>query len=1009
MKTGDIVQGFRIIDAAEIPQLGAGKADSVGAVGIWARHEKTGLEVYHILNDDEENLFAFGFLTPPSDSTGAAHIIEHSVLCGSQNFPSKDPFLQLSRQSIKTFLNAFTFPDKTVYPASSMVEADYFNLMAVYGDAVFFPLLRKWTFEQEAHRLELDDKGNLSIQGVVYNEMKGNYSTLENIAGDRAMRTILPGTPYAFDSGGDPEAIPDLTLEEFRQFHAKWYHPANCRLFLCGNIPTEKQFAFLEERFLSFPFPESEFRVAPGEKKPPRIPLAEPFDAPQVMEIPAPSGGSGSTVILSWLLGESADMVTAMEASFISEILLGHDGSPLSRALVESGLGEDLAPSTGLETEIRQMVFSVGLRGMEKNDSGKLRELIFSVLEDIQMKGVPEDEIEAAVMSIEFSNREVRRSSGPFSLTLMRRSLKGWLHGHHPRTTLLNDEAFGEVKKRLAEQPGYLSGLISRFFLANNHQLLLTVYPDPGYEAGVEERLNERLAGIKAALDEKGREKLIEEQRELQRIQQIPDSAELQARIPHLKPSDLSLRPDRIIGEQTKERGVPLFLHEQETNGIGYLDIGLPVDILPPEDYLYLPFFSFILTSVGFDGLNWAEASGRIARVTGGFFSSLFTSSSVPEKDNVPGASGRPEGALIGRDWLFLRSKMLEEKISAAVPVIFSCLASADFSDTRRLSDLILEFRNDFAASLVPSGNHYAASRASRLFSRSKAADELWNGLSQLAFSRKLSEMDISAVSSKMTEIRERLISGGIVCNITGTAPVIGSLRGALGAALDGNGSFSGVQAPVPLSEHSSEAFFRLTDMEGASVFTAPMQVGFAAAALPSSPYGTDEAAHETVFAHWLDNTLLWERIRTMGGAYGASSGTDAIEKVFIMSTYRDPNPALSLRSFRECLDESAGMTLDRESLERAITGCYSREIQPRSPMAKGFTGFVRALYGITDELREKKIAALLGTTAEQLRAAAERVAGAYETAETAAVAGEKQAESVKNRFSSGKIYHLPV
>ncbi|MDR2898247.1 MAG: insulinase family protein, partial [Spirochaetaceae bacterium] len=630
MKTGDIVQGFKILDAAEIPQLGKGKANA--AVGIWAKHEKTGLEVYHIYTDDEENLFSFSFLTPPQDSTGAAHIIEHSVLCGSEHFPSKDPFLQLSRQSIKTFLNAMTFPDKTVYPASSLSEADYFNLMNVYGDAVFFPLLRKWTFEQEAHRLELDESGKLSIQGVVYNEMKGNYSTLENIAGDRVVRTILPETPYAFDSGGDPEAIPDLTFEEFRAFHAKWYHPANCRLFLYGNIPTEKQLAFLEEQFLSKPFPESPFRA-----NPPSIPLAKPFEAPRTMEVPAPksaslAGDADSTVVLSWVLGETSDMVTAMEASFIAELLLGHDGSPLAQVLVESGLGEDLAPATGLETELRQMLFSVGLRGMKKADAEKLQTLIYQTLEAIRDQGLPEEEIETAVLSIEFANREVRRSSGPFSLTLMRRALKGWLHGGHPRTTLLNDDAFGEVKKRLAEQPGYIAELLDRFFLSNTHQMLLTVYPDPDYNSKVEERLNTKLSALEASLDEKGRAALLAEQQELQLIQQTPDSAELQTRIPHLKPSDLSLRPDRILTQQTAEQGIPVFLHEQETNGIGYLDIGLPVDILPPEDYLYLPLFSYTIASMGFDGMNWAEASRQIALATGGLFASLCTSSAVSGK-----------------------------------------------------------------------------------------------------------------------------------------------------------------------------------------------------------------------------------------------------------------------------------------------------------------------------------------------------------------------------------------
>lgn len=234
--------GFDIVSVTYLPEL--------NSKGVFARHRETGCEVYHMLNDDEENLFAYSFMTPPTDSTGVAHILEHSVLCGSKNYPLKDPFLILAKQSVKTFLNAMTFPDKTVYPASSMVEADYFNLMAVYGDSVFFPLLDRWIFRQEGHRVELDESGNATVQGIVFNEMRGNYSSFDTIAGDWTIRSILEGTPYTHDSGGDPAVIPELTYEQFINFHRTYYHPVNCRIFLYGNIPTEKQLAFLQDRFL---------------------------------------------------------------------------------------------------------------------------------------------------------------------------------------------------------------------------------------------------------------------------------------------------------------------------------------------------------------------------------------------------------------------------------------------------------------------------------------------------------------------------------------------------------------------------------------------------------------------------------------------------------------------------------------------------------------------------------------------------------------------------------------
>ncbi|HPX47914.1 MAG TPA: insulinase family protein, partial [Treponemataceae bacterium] len=284
---GTKLHGFEIIESRALPEI--------NAVGVFARHEATGLEVFHLVNSDEENLFAYAFLTPPSDSTGVAHILEHSVLCGSKNYPLKDPFIVLAKQSVKTFLNAMTFPDKTVYPASSMVEADYFNLMSVYGDAVFFPLLDEATFRQEGHRFEFAEDGSVSIQGIVFNEMRGNYSSFDSIAGDWSLRSLLGGTPYDHDSGGDPADIPALTYKQFVQFHRTWYHPGNCRVFLCGNIPTEKQLALLQEQFLQH-FGPRPAAVDFGSVR--------PFESPVEFDIPAPAGEQSDlskvTVLLHW-------------------------------------------------------------------------------------------------------------------------------------------------------------------------------------------------------------------------------------------------------------------------------------------------------------------------------------------------------------------------------------------------------------------------------------------------------------------------------------------------------------------------------------------------------------------------------------------------------------------------------------------------------------------------------------------------------------------------------------
>ncbi|MDR2731551.1 MAG: insulinase family protein, partial [Treponema sp.] len=407
--------GFKILDVVDLQELHAS--------GIWAKHEKTGVEVFHVLNDDNENLFCFGFKTFPQDNTGAAHILEHTVLCGSERYPLKDAFLVLAQGSLQTFLNAMTFPDKTVYPASSTNEHDYFNLMSVYGDAVFHPLLSQWSFMQEGHRKEFSKDGKLSITGVVYNEMKGAYSSLDTYAGHWSIKAIMPNTPYDFESGGDPRAIPQLTWEGLKEFHRSRYSPANCRIFLAGNIPTEKQLAFLSDKF---------FSGAEGGEACKTIEKTERWNTPKIIHIPCPAGSeSKPTVFISWLCSDVTDTYESLALAALTEILLGHDGSPLTRALIESGLGEDITPVSGLEGEIRETLFTAGLKSVKCGTAEKagkqVEQLILNELKRLVSEGIPEEEIEAALLSMEFSQREIKRANGPYSLVWMRRSLRGWL------------------------------------------------------------------------------------------------------------------------------------------------------------------------------------------------------------------------------------------------------------------------------------------------------------------------------------------------------------------------------------------------------------------------------------------------------------------------------------------------------------------------------------------------------------------------------------------------------
>ncbi|MDR1100163.1 MAG: insulinase family protein, partial [Treponema sp.] len=972
LRKGQITDsGFEILDVVELAELGAG--DSLPASGIWAWHQKSGVQVFHVYNDDPENLFSFAFATAPEDNTGAAHILEHSVLCGSQRYPLKDAFLVLAQGSLQTFLNAWTFPDKTVYPASSVNEHDYFNLMSVYGDAVFRPLLSEWTFLQEGHRLffspgeETPKSGGgpdgLSITGVVYNEMRGAYSSQDAYSGLWSVKAVLPGTPYAFESGGDPEYIPGLSWEGLRDFHRQRYAPANCRIFLAGNIPTETQLAFLDGQFFS--------SLEPGGAAPPS-PRAARWTAPRNFRVPCPAGGEQkSTVFLSWLCGDAADTAETLALAALAETLLGHDGSPLTRALIESGLGEDLAPVSGLEGEIRESLFALGLRGVDTAGAGpdsaaarQIQDLILGELARLVREGIPPEEIEAALLSMEFSHREIRRSGGPFSLVWMRRALRGWLHGTAPWESLRFVSPFTQLKERLAAEPRYFESLIQTYLLDNPHRALVAVEPEPGFLENREAALVQSLREKEKAFSAEERRAVEEKNAALERFQSEGDSPEALASIPHLSRRDLSPEIEIIPRNLEAAGGAPVLTHELFTNGIIYADMAFPLDIFPPEEYPWLPFFSRAVVSVGLPGMDYAEVSGLLARTAGGFHAILQSGSPAPgAARTIPTPAGIFD--LAGRDWISYRLKALDEKFDAALNLARRLITEADFSDQRRIRDLVVEMKNEADSSLAPLGHHYASGRSSRAFSRARMVDEVWNGLGQIGFAHQLADMDTAEICWKLTTLRDAVAGAGLIANLTGSAA---ALKPALAAM--GRGNFGPPRPRNPCSAEGSSFASLLDRFPGqaaglapeippsgrAEVYASPsLQVGFAARTIAAAPYDSPAQAAEIIVAHLLSTGALWEDIRMKGGAYGAFAQPDHLEGYMSFSTYRDPNPLRSLDSFSGITGRggsSGKIDFSGDEVEKAIIGCYGRETRPRTAAEKGAADFSRFLYGIEDAHR---------------------------------------------------------
>ncbi len=951
--------GFEVLSVRPLPEF--------RGEGVRCRHLATGLEAFHLACEDPENLFAFAFRTPPPDDSGVAHILEHSVLCGSRRYPVKDPFVVLLKSSLQTFLNAFTFPDKTVYPAASQLEKDFFNLLAVYGDAVFFPRLDPEVFRQEGHRLELAADGGLSRVGVVYNEMKGSFSSAETIVADLSLRSLFPAGPYGRESGGLPARIPSLGWDGLLAYHRRHYHPSNCLLFLYGDIPIQKTLEFLSARFLE--------GFSAGEPAP-AVPLEPRWSAPRFAETVYPveagsEGRSKSSLTVNWLTVPVTDPLALLAMELLGEVLVGNPGSPLARALVESGLGQDLSPATGLDTELAELVFTAGLRGCDAERASEVQELILRTLAGLASGGIPQELVRAAVHRVDFRNREIVRGGRPFSLSLMRRSLRGWLHGREPELTLEYRRWMEALQQELSAGP-YLEKLLRAQLLDNAHRSTVLVRPDAQAAARQLAEEKEELARIAAALGADERRRIEEESRLLARFQETPDRPEDLALLPRLLRADL---PRTVETVPTSELETPRALfHELHTNGVVYLDLALEVSGLDEQASALLPLWTRAACGSGLPGQPWHEVASRLSLVAGGFSAALGA--------DTPAGGSRPAQHLI------FRVKALEENLEPALELVGSLLAEADFRDLDRLEMLVQELRNDLKSALVPGGSYFASLRAGGRLSEAIAREERWKGVSQLAHLRRYGERSrLPGLAAELEALRAELIGGErFALNLTCGGESLKRAEAALRRFLDRlpAGAPPGAGGPPP----------PMADGQRLQALLTTTNVNFAALALPAASFGSEESVQEAILAHYLSTGFLWEQVRMKGGAYGAGASVSSLERVFTFTSYRDPNIARTFDSFRQALDSARGQVLSPEAFEQVLIGAAGREERPMAPGERGYTAFKRSLLGISDRMRQERRDRLLAASPGDLAAAADRLAARFGEGSSAVLAGRQALES---------------
>ena len=989
MPRNESPRGFDVISRRALPEY--------RAEGVLLRHTGTGCELLHLAASDQENLFAFCFTTPPRDDTGVSHIIEHSVLSGSDRFRVKEPFSALMKGSMHTFLNALTYPDRTVYPAASCNRADFFNLLTVYGDAVFRPLLRKETFMQEAWRLEeapAEDaaEGGMRFAGIVYNEMKGAYSSPDSIVAEGTSRSLFPDTPYAHDSGGDPAAIPGLTLEAARAFHARYYHPSNCRIFLYGDIPLQEILTFLDENFLSA------FSAIDTDSV---IPLQKRWDAPRRLQKTFPvkkdtPSAARSSVTVSWLLPAVTDTVDIVTHEVISEILVESAGSPLRKALVDSGLGEDLSPVSGLETDLKQMIFAVGLRGTEPDREKRIEGLVLDTLASLCRTGLDPVLVQSMMNRVEFRHREIKGGGSPYALRLMGRAFRGWVHGADPFDSLEFAGPMNELKKRIGARPRYLEECLERSFVSNTHRLTLVVTPDSGQEERDAAAERARVAAALAAMTPAQRDAAVRDARAFKDYQLAPDSPENLARIPSLRRSDIPPNVERIPHQDTRTAaGVPLALHDIYTNEIVYLDFAFPTDGLTGEHSLLLPLFGRAVCGMGLPGARYDQIALELFRLTGGFSASL----------DAGGIAGAPEG--FGQ-FMFFRTRCLLHNLPQAADLVGRLLASADLTDLQRLRDILLELRNDMKSALIPGGHQFAMLRAAGMISDAVAKEEEWRGITQLLFLETLTrnlDAELPRIAAQLASIRSCLLVRPL---LIANATAVGDCFRSVGEAVDGLAGRlpSSAGAPAAANKPVRRA---ATELRGESL-VASASVGYVARAMPGFRFEHPLNGPVAVLGHLLSTGYLWEKVRMEGGAYGAFSYPRNMDGLFLLGSYRDPNISATIRAFGEGLKLMESGPLDDVEVDKAVIGTIGREDRPIDAGEKGFVSLQRKLHGSTDEARQARRTSLRAVQRKGISEAAHELIRFSSRGFTAVIANRRALEDAAAQVPelAGRVTDLP-
>jgi len=935
---------FKRIRAQQIPSL--------NVVVEEYEHIKTGARHFHLAADNSENVFLVAFRTVPEDSTGVAHILEHTVLCGSENYPVRDPFFMMIRRSLNTFMNAFTSSDWTAYPFASQNRKDFNNLLDVYLDAVFFSRLDKLDFSQEGHRVEFekpdDINSELVYKGVVFNEMKGAMSSPVSILWQTLTEHLFPTNTYHYNSGGEPENIPDLSYDELIAFYKTHYHPSNAIFMTFGDIPVYEHHERMHKQALSS-FEKQDMTIQVDREK--------RYNAPQVVvdnyAIDEEEDATNKThVVMGWLLGESTDLEGLLKAHLLSDILLENSSCPLRQALETTALGSSPSPLCGLEDSNREMTFMCGLEGSSENASEDVEALILSVLEEVATNGVEQSLVDAMLHQLELSQREVHGDGYPYGLHLILDSLSAAVHGGDP-IALLDLEPVLEKLREEVKQPDFVQQLVSDLLLNNQHRVLLSMQPDKTLNKQRMQHEKQRLLAMRDAMNDTDKQAVVKLAADLQTRQAQQDDESILPKVGLEDIPDSIHLPDPQAAAIGESRAT---CFAQGTNGLVYQQMIMQLPALEDELIEVMPYYSHCLTELGCGDKDYLQAQAWQSSVSGGVHAYSTIRGSIEDVQNI-------------NAYFIMSGKSLVRNNTATAELMDTILQQPRFDELPRIRDLIAQTRARRVQSITGNGHQLAMMAATSRMSPAAQLSHRLRGLQGIAHVKALDEtlsdeQAIAALAEKFAAIHSAIQSAPRDYLLISEAETQQQLLQELTSqwqAPQQQDTFTPFTL-APVREHVGQCWVTST------------QVNFCAKSYATVPPQHEDAAALTVLGGVLRNGFLHTAIREQGGAYGGGASHDGDNAAFRFYSYRDPRLTETLDDFDRSIDWMLNETHEWRQVEESILGVISSIDKPGSPAGEAKDTFYNSLYGRTPEQRMAFRKRVLAVTLEDLQ----RVTGTY-------------------------------